>query len=280
MQQMFSKLLPFVLIIFSVGCANKTKMSVKGLRSTTASWDDTTKPGWVLTFHDEFNAGKLDGTKWATLPYHGSRYHPDNKFIYWGENNIEFTQNSIKLIARKEITKIDSIELPYTIGWIENMWVMDQLYGYFEIRCKMPEGKGMWPAFWLVSRHSWPPEVDIFEIYTSKNPRILESNIHYLVDGRHLSKMKKTKIPDPREDFHIYGFEWQPELMIWYFDYQPIRRQVIKPEWFNHPMHIAINTMIDVRRASNIAETTLPNYFEVDYVRAYKKIHPTTQNKN
>jgi beta-glucanase (GH16 family) len=274
---MLYKLFVFLITISLFSCANKTKMSVKGLANEAHNWDDTTKPGWVLTFQDEFNTGKLDRAKWITLPYHGSRYSPNNKYIYCGDNNFAFTKSTIQLIAREEVVKVDTFEFPYTIGWLENPWVMDQLYGYFEIRCKLPEGKGMWPAFWLVSRHSWPPEVDIFEIYTSHNARVIESNIHYLADNRHSSKMKKTKIPDPRENFHVYAVEWQPELMIWYFDHQPIRRQVIKKEWFNHPMHIVVNTTIDIRRASNITETTLPNYFEVDYVRAYKKIHSTNQ---
>jgi beta-glucanase (GH16 family) len=252
-------------------------MSVKGLSQDAFNWNDTTKPGWVITFQDEFNTGKLDRSKWFTLPYHGVRYRPDIENIYCGDHNFEFTKSTIKLVAREELVKVDSVEIKYTIGWLENNIVMDQMYGFFEIRCKLPEGKGMWPAFWLVSRHSWPPEIDIFEIYTTHNPRILESNLHYFVDSRHKSKMKKTKIPDPRENFHVYGLEWQPELLIWYFDHQPIRRQVVKKEWFNHPMHIVVNTIIDFRRASNFAEASLPNYFEVDYVRAYKKIHPTQQ---
>lgn len=262
------------LLIFS-NCTNKNVKNISKSKSLLSEWNDTLKPGWVLTFYDEFNDKKLNHTKWSTMPYHGSRYDPGSRFYYCSEKNFEFTDSTIRILAKKEITTVkDTMHYQYTIGWLDNFYVMDQLYGYFEIRCKLPKGKGMWPAFWLVSRHSWPPEIDVFEIFSSVNQNVLESNYHYLIGKRHYSDMKRTKIPDPQADFHTYAVEWQPELLTWYFDGVAIRRQKIKQEWFSHPMHITVSTGVDHRNPKFLAELTLPNYFEVDYVRAYKKIHP------
>lgn len=256
-------------------CTNKTIKNVTKKTLIQVDWNDTLKPGWVLTFQDEFNDGKLNIQKWSSTPYHGSRYHLGNRITYCSEKNFEFTDTTIKLMAKKEVTTVqDTMHYQYTIGWLDNFYVMDQLYGYFEIRCKLPQGKGMWPAFWLVSRHSWPPEIDIFEIYTSVSATTLESNLHFFKKEKHTSNMKKTKIPDAREDFHIYAVDWQPELLTFYFDGLAIRRQKIKKEWFPYPMHITVSTGVDGRNQEFLDEATLPNYMEVDYVRAYKKIHP------
>lgn len=54
----------------------------------------------------------------------------------------------------------------YYTGMITTAETWAQTYGYFEIRAKIPEGKGHWPAFWLgPAGEGWPPEIDIFEAY-------------------------------------------------------------------------------------------------------------------
>ncbi len=257
-------------------CTSKTTKNMTPKTFGAIDWNDTLKPGWVLTFQDEFNEGKLNIQKWSSMPYHGSRYHPGSRVYYCSDKNFEFTDSTIRLMAKKEITTVnDTMHYQYTIGWLDNFYVMDQQYGFFEMRCKLPQGKGMWPAFWLVSRHSWPPEIDIFEIYTSVSATTIESNLHFFKNERHTSNMKKTKIPDARAAFQTYGLNWEPELLTFYFDGLAFRRQKIKKEWFPHPMHITVSTGVDSRNPLFLEELSLPNYLEVDYVRAYKPIHPS-----
>jgi Beta-glucanase/Beta-glucan synthetase len=51
--------------------------------------------------------------------------------------------------------------------------IFKQQYGYFEIRSKMPNSTGTWPAFWLTGTQSWPPEIDIYEWYGGKTKKVL-----------------------------------------------------------------------------------------------------------
>lgn len=54
----------------------------------------------------------------------------------------------------------------YYTGRLSTWPTLAQTYGYFEIRAKIPEGRGYWPAFWLAPATSgWPPEIDVMEAY-------------------------------------------------------------------------------------------------------------------
>ncbi|WP_338550891.1 family 16 glycosylhydrolase [Roseovarius phycicola] len=58
----------------------------------------------------------------------------------------------------------------YYTGSLSTFSSWSQTYGYFEMRAKLPEGKGHWSAFWLVpSVNGWPPEIDIFEVLGREN---------------------------------------------------------------------------------------------------------------
>ena len=52
----------------------------------------------------------------------------------------------------------------YASGIAITMDKFDQQYGYFEAKIKVPKGNGLWPAFWMMPYHAWPPEIDIMEI--------------------------------------------------------------------------------------------------------------------
>ena len=225
------------------------------------------KQGWELTFNDEFNNQQLDDIKWQNYYYWGGRFNKGD-ITYYGENQFQFTDSTLKIVAEK---KGNPENLPYTSGMIDCNKSLQQQYGYFEIRSKLPNSTGFLPAFWLVSVEKWPPEVDIYEIYTN-NLRRISTTQHWL-NRRAKKKMqpKSYKIADASKDFHTYALEWTPKKIIWYYDNQKIRTSRRGVKYFKHKMHIIINLHVSKFKGMILEDAIFPNFYEIDYVRVYRR---------
>lgn len=251
------------------------------------------KEGWELTFNDEFDQGKIDKKKWRTDAYYGLRFHPGNIIengtapdMYYGDNMFEFEGSVMKQKADNNPITIDYVDwdgkdwgkytIPYRVGQIDNSNSFEQKYGYFEIRSKITDQPGHWPAFWLASKYAWPPEIDIYEIYTGKKNGLkdFESNFHWNPAENKKMKVKGHKVLDVSKDFHLYAVEWNEKQFKIYYDNILVRvfsnPQTLK--FFEYPMHIIINNGIDTGKGRRLEDVKFPTYHEVDYVRAYKKI--------
>lgn len=257
--------------------------------------NNTEKEGWKLTFNDEFDESKLNVDKWLTKSYDGLSYHPGN--IYYKNkapdeylspvyNTVE--NGILKQKATNTPKKIHYIDwdgkdwgewiVPYQIGKLDSSKSFEQMYGYFEIRSKQPNQPGHWTAFWLASVHAWPPEIDIYEIYTGKKNgkgiKQFNSNFHWSSNTENnKSKVKSHKILNTAENFHTYAVDWNEKGFKIYYD-NLLVRIYSNPEAireFKYPMHIILNNGIDVRPENGIDKVNFPTYHKVDYIRAYKR---------
>lgn len=251
------------------------------------------KKGWKLTFNDEFNEKKLNKKKWRTDNYFGLRFHPGNikekneaPIYYCGDNMFEFTDSTLKQKSEKKDTKINYIDwdgtdygsytIPYKIGQIDSSKSFEQKYGYFEIRSKMTSEPGHWPAFWLASKYSWPPEIDIYEAYTGKKRNGLmkfDSNFHWLESNKKKMKVSNHNVCNISNCFHIYAVEWNQKYFKIYYDNLLIRvfSNPKALEFFKYPMHIIIGNQIDPTEGRGLEDVNFPTYHEIDYIRVYKK---------
>ena len=223
------------------------------------------KEGWTLTFNDEFNDTVLDKSKWQDHPYWGGRNAP-NSITYYGENQFQFTDSSMLLVAEKKIQE----GIPYSSGMVDSHNSFKQQYGYFEIRSKNPKGTGFWPAFWLVSTEKWPPEIDIYEFYTNV-PNRIKTNQQWLdkKEKKHMQpKGYKMKV-DASTDFHTYAMEWTPKKITWYLDNKKIKTSRQGMKFFNYKMHIIVSVGVSDVNEMNLKDAIFPNALEVDYVRVY-----------
>lgn len=249
------------------------------------------KKGWELTFNDEFDQGKVDTKKWRTDTYYGLRYHPGNVIergvspdVYYENDLFEFEDSVMKQKMTDEPKKIKHVDwdgkdwgeftIPYRAGQIDSSNSFEQKYGYFEIRSKITPEPGTWPAFWLASVHAWPPEIDVYEIYTGKKKGMIrfESNFHWMPSDSKKMRVKKHRVSNVSEEFHLYAVDWSEKGFKIYYDNMLVRR-FSNPEaiqFFEHPMHIIVGTGPDLR-GNRIDKANFPNYHEVDYVRVYKK---------
>jgi len=109
---------------------------------------------------------------------------------------------------------------PYYGGAITTKFSFEQKYGYFEIEARLPAGKGMWPAFWLMPvEGSWPEagEIDVFE--GLGDPRTIFCTV---IAGK---QKKTTRVRlgfDASAGFHRYGVLWGPRQLVWFVDRQAV----------------------------------------------------------
>lgn len=195
---------------------------------------------FVPTFRDDFNDATLNLSKWKVIegvvrdPYHTIEKQ------WYSAQNIELRDGYLYLFAKKNVQKQKS----YSIWLKDGMKGFQESfnyssaeinskqkfkYGKYEIRCKLPKGKGFFPAFWMFGSPPWN-EIDVFEFWNEKRAngeikskllsRKHKMNIHYDYDGDGISNNcpSSYKGPDFSEDFHTFTLIWTPYRLEWYVD--------------------------------------------------------------
>jgi beta-glucanase (GH16 family) len=234
--------------------------------------------GMRLVWSDEFNnKGAPDPAKWGY----------DTGGYGWGNNEAQrYTDSrnnsvvrggSLYIIARNENKHWTSARLK-TKGKAE--WA----YGYFEIRAKLPEGLGTWPAIWMLpgadAYGPWPRsgEIDIME-HVGFEPGTVHATVNTAAFN-HLKNTQKTvsvPVENVSTEFHTYGMEWDSAFIQWYLDGEPIFRfentGKNTEEWpFNKPFYLILNIAIGGSWGGQrgIDPALKQAVMEVDYVRVYK----------
>lgn len=249
---------------------------------------DTSSSGWKLVWSDEFNYNGLpDSAKWSY----------DTGGSGWGNNELEYytkadTNNAVvnngvlNIIARKSsrenkqytsarlVTK--SNDDPITAGWT---------YGKIEVRAKLPAGRGLWPAIWMLptgwAYGGWPKsgEIDIMEHVGFKTDSVFFS-IHTQAFNHVIGtqKTKGIKINNPYDAFHVYAIEWDQQKIDFLLDDSLVFRYANSgngyKEWpFDKTFHLLINIAVGGNWGGQrgLDDTIFPAAMLVDYVRVYQK---------
>jgi beta-glucanase (GH16 family) len=254
--------------------------------SPAASLADSTK--WTLTWSDEFNGpdgSAPDPAKWKfDLGGGGWGNRELESYTARPENVVERGGNLVISERKEDYTGTDGIARPYTSGRIETKGLFSQAYGRIEARLKLPVGKGIWPAFWLLGdaapQVKWPAmgEIDIMEAIG--DPHTIYSTLHGPGYSGSDGISKKFPLPDGAaidSGFHVYAVEWAPNDLKFYFDGDLIaeRTPADLPRgatWvYEHPFFIILNVAVGGAWPGNPDETTLfPQQMLVDYVRVYR----------
>jgi beta-glucanase (GH16 family) len=238
---------------------------------------------WRRTFDDPFNGAALNRCwkhayvgdvhtleangeeEWYASPGDGTGYDP-----FRLHDGVLF-MSAIPTPATVRLPR----PYPYLSGMIMSDGCFAQKYGYFEIRAKVPGGKGLWPAFWLLPvSHKWPPEIDVFEMFGAPNSR-REGGLGWVHTGTvgggdsAFNAWHQTAI-DQYSAFHRYGLLWGPEYMAIYLDGKLLASQST-PEHFHVPMYLIANLAVGGRwPESPDASTRFPASFEIDEIQAWQ----------
>lgn len=165
----------------------------------------------------------------------------------------------------------------FTSGLLTTRRSFTQLYGYFEMRGKVPAGPHLLPAFWMLADdRTWSQELDVMEAPTHL-PNAIASTVHWsdTKGGPYKGDGCKTIVNGYDKDFHYYGALWMPERIVYYIDRKPVA-QIIPPASFVKPMYMIVNLAVGgTWVGAATADTPMPAKFEVDNISAYTMGDPT-----
>jgi len=250
---------------------------------------------WELVWSDEFNyEGLPDKTKWD---YEEGFVRNNEKQYYTRarSENARVTSGMLIIEGRKEQLKNPHYQpgatkwarsrefAQYTAASLTTRGKASWLYGRIETRAKIPQGKGVWPAIWMLGDNigeiGWPRcgEIDIME-FVGKDPNRVHATAHFAGDDKkHLSNGSKLETHAPYDDFHVYAIEWFPDRIAFYFDNTkyhtfPINKAgEVEDNPFRKPQYLIINLALGGNWGGDIDDSVLPQKYMCDYVRAYKQ---------
>lgn len=246
-----------------------------------------TASGMHLVWSDEFNyTGLPDTTHWG---YDLGDGCPN--VCGWGNNELQYYQANRKENARVEnghlvieARKEKAGTKDYTSARMVSKHKGDWTYGRMEICAKLPKGRGVWPAAWMLSTDwaygDWPRsgEIDIME-----NVGYLPDSVYSSVHTKLFNHVKGTQVTKGllcntlSTDFHVYGLEWNSEKMDFYFDHQLLltfKNNHGGPDaWpFDRRFHLILNLAVGGNWGGKkgVDPGIWPQQMLVDYVRVYQ----------
>jgi len=246
---------------------------------------------YKLVWQDEFNnIPNPDGS----LPFPGNQWWFETGNHGWGNNE---PQNYVdRFVGTDTVAKIENGSLVITAFKLDTPHQGSDIisarintvdswkYGYFEMRAKLPKGKGVWAAFWMLPENikNWPldGEIDIME-YVGYLPDVIHSTIHTETYNHSIGTEKSgtKKIQNAETDFHIYAVKWTVDEIIGYVDGEAFFSfkndgKEDKKTWpFNVPFNLKLNLAIGGNWGGQqgIDPDIFPATYEIDYVRVYQK---------
>ena len=233
----------------------------------------TDSKGRQLIWSDEFDyTGKPNPSNWtAEIGGHG-----------WGNNELQFYTDRLENAEVSNGTlKIHLIKenyegKPYTSARLITKNKVTTTYGRIEARIKLPTGKGIWPAFWMmgndIDQVDWPAcgEIDIME-YVGREPDKMWATLHY--PERHGGNADgETKMfPGITNDFHVFSVEWSKDSINFFADETPILNRANKSNLpFNKPFFVLLNFAMGGNLGGDVDPSITRKTYEIDWVRILK----------
>ena len=299
-----------LLLLLLISCGGSTSDVNDTTLSNSGNYNNSTPniPTQSYTFNnelvwsDEFDQdGPVSQDKWnveTIPPNNGSWWNGELQFYTDKEDNIRVEEGLLKITAKYESFEGKN----YTSARINTQDKFEFTYGRVEMRAKLPNWEGMWPAFWLLGANideiGWPNcgELDILEHgdyvkdSTSNDPGLISSAVHY---GPQDYSRQTTNVPGkiffdtgqerfirsekiiekPFEEYHTYSMQWSPDKIQFFIDDEmhlefPMQSQHSP---FDKPFFLLLNLAVgghwtDGYVASGFTEAT----YEIDYVRVYQ----------
>ncbi len=273
-------------------------------------------PGWKLVWNDEFEGSQVDRSKWDFDIGNGFFDYKSHVWIPgWGNEELQYyTDSATNVTVKDSLLTIRAVKeslhgCGYTSARLktrrrDGSALFTKTYGRFEIRAKVPWGKGLWPALWMLPQDDayggWAAsgEIDLMEIVGEKPHEVLNS-IHFgsvYPERSLITHVHPLPGGSTVADWHVYAVEWEPGEIRFYVDgvhtstrdhwwscsrtvdgagVVPRRAADIHP-WpapFDQPFYLLMNVAVggNFPGVPNV-ETAFPAEMVVDYVRVFEKV--------
>jgi beta-glucanase (GH16 family) len=251
---------------------------------------ETIENNWELVYFEDFNSSLDTISEWRrNFPWFRFNYNQvylnSNVLIENGYLNLIGTK---ELFSGKGVTYLDSLDILHdekpnfrNFDYRSGMVFLNKKYKYgkFEIRCKIPKGKGLWPAFWLYGPCG--EEIDIFE-FDCEFPKRVHTARHKMF---FCSETKNYHFPEKFEfekdfsnSFHIFSLEWNKSRIAWFIDEELIREEILfndvvyQNSFPDSSLNLIINLAITGSFVKSEPELKTGDSatFQIDYLKIYK----------
>lgn len=268
-----------------------TLIVAAGVSPLSAREPDRAPPGYTKVFADEFDSEAIDPAAWRfDVSRNAAGWYNQEKQYYADgrRENSRVEQGRLIIEARQET--LDKAHFPdwggqkYSSARMVSQAKVGFTYGFFEIRAKLPCGRGTWPAIWMLpadTKVEWPTggEIDIME-HVGFDPGVIHQTIITSAFNFN-SGSEQTKafpVADACTAMHRYQLLWTPDFIVSGIDDNPKfmfkKVRTSRDRWpFDQPMQIILNVAVGGSWGGQkgIDPAAFPARMEVDYVRVYQR---------
>jgi beta-glucanase (GH16 family) len=240
--------------------------------------DQENKSGWIKSddVWDEFDQSALDTNKWTV----GMAWWQGRQPAWFSPKNVEVRDGQLRLTMRKEAVPEQMQQRgyhDYTSAALHAK--VRSFYGYYEVKAR-PMNSGGSSSFWFQNVDEkafpkWSTEIDVFELCgkSATHDRRDYMTVHVFStpdEKRHWQIGTYWESPKRlAENFHVYGFEWNPSELRWFVD-GVLVRTVENTQW-HQPLFLTFDSETMPEWFGMPNDSDLPSTFSVDYVHAWKK---------
>lgn len=239
-------------------------------------------PGYTLVWQDEFNGTTLS-SDWTHEIGTGNNGWGNNELQYYKAENTEVKDGYLVITAKREPFNGQQ----YTSSRIITSGKQSFKYGRIDIRAVLPQGKGMWPALWMLGdsfwNQGWPNcgEIDIMEMVGGDRPTEGDDFVHGTIHWDNNNQYAKTGGSNQlsngifADEFHVFSIIWDDTEIRWYRDdikYYEVDITSSAMSEFHQNFFFIFNVAVGGNwPGSPNATTQFPQFMAVDYVRVFQK---------
>jgi beta-glucanase (GH16 family) len=252
--------------------------------ATTTTTDYNPGAGWTQSWSEEFNGSSLNTSFWNYET--GGGGWGNSELQYYRQENVNVANGNLVITAKKENYSTNS----FTSGRITSQGKYSFKYGKIVGRIKLPQGYGIWPAFWMLgtSAQAWPAcgEIDIMEMQGgqgSKGDQTTYSTYHWQNSSYSHDYYGQPYIYPAKlsQDYHYYEVEWNATSVISRFDGVQFNQMnltssevsELRDNYYYIILNLAVGGNFFYPALTNEADVTavFPQKMYVDWIRIYQK---------